>query len=686
VKWARLYNHVWGGSPPKYGGVNMTFCNANGQCWDTHPNDGIWCPPYTDPPENICEQTQDKGFYMCGYGTHWMYWNVTDYVTPGYNNATIHTNDYGTPYSWDGRVMWMVLVVVFEDPSKPAIRYWVDQGLSKPEYPTIPEAWFNGSINTEANHTLWQLMMLSDDPMSIDFNDCELERFPSGTEDLTKHTVPASCINPADNNRMIWDHESGSMFPALAVLAEQAKEIAKDLIVEEIDVGTPRPNHDFTVTATIKNQGDADVTNLFNVSLYVDDILNSTKQQVSSLHAGSSTPVSFPDVNLPEGCYEFRVFADSDGAITESDDGNNNMTVDGEVGYVIVVDSNSDFVDLLNDPGMPSGSITFDGTTYYIQDLTITNCAGAGITIEDTTVPFVIKSCTVQNCIDCGVYLGNLTNGKINDSVVKNNIGRGIRVQDPTTYVDITNNTVEENTAYGIEVGWASFSSEENPKFINITCNTCYHNTYGIELIGANCTVAGNTVRDNSADGIYVFGNDSKICNNTIEGNTLYGMEVYNSSGNIIYWNDFTNNKGGATPQAYDSGTTNNWNTPTQVDYCYNGGTYHNFTGNYWDDWTSPDSNGDGIVDAPYALAGGAGAVDSYSLVVPWKLCGDVNRDGAVNMGDALATRNHWGFGYPLCNPWAADVNCDGAVNMGDALGVRNHWGFGYPLNCCDDC
>ena len=63
--------------------------------------------------------------------------------------------------------------------------------------------------------------------------------------------------------------------------------------------------------------------------------------------------------------------------------------------------------------------------------------------------------------------------------------------------------------------------------------------------------------------------------------------------------------------------------------------------------------------------------------------CGDVNCDGSVNMGDALAVRNHWGFGYPLSAPWAADVNCDGSVNMGDALAVRNHWGFGYPLNCC---
>ena len=76
-----------------------------------------------------------------------------------------------------------------------------------------------------------------------------------------------------------------------------------------------------------------------------------------------------------------------------------------------------------------------------------------------------------------------------------------------------------------------------------------------------------------------------------------------------------------------------------------------------------------------------------YPLKVPWRLCGDVNRDGSVDRGDAAAVRNHWGFGYAICNLWAADVNyCDGFVDRADASAIRNHWGFGYPLNCCKDC
>jgi hypothetical protein len=68
-------------------------------------------------------------------------------------------------------------------------------------------------------------------------------------------------------------------------------------------------------------------------------------------------------------------------------------------------------------------------------------------------------------------------------------------------------------------------------------------------------------------------------------------------------------------------------------------------------------------------------------------ICGDVNCDEAVDMGDVLLL---WYFvGYPgqytLCNEWAGDVNCSGEIDMGDVLLL---WYFvGYPgqyaLNCC---
>ncbi|MCP4568493.1 MAG: hypothetical protein GY841_13025 [FCB group bacterium] len=51
------------------------------------------------------------------------------------------------------------------------------------------------------------------------------------------------------------------------------------------------------------------------------------------------------------------------------------------------------------------------------------------------------------------------------------------------------------------------------------------------------------------------------------------------------------------------------------------------------------------------------------------EVCGDVNDDDAVNVGDAVCLINYVFRGGPICDPiTAADVNEDGSVNVGDAV------------------
>ncbi|HJH26070.1 MAG TPA: hypothetical protein C5S37_04670 [Methanophagales archaeon] len=66
-------------------------------------------------------------------------------------------------------------------------------------------------------------------------------------------------------------------------------------------------------------------------------------------------------------------------------------------------------------------------------------------------------------------------------------------------------------------------------------------------------------------------------------------------------------------------------------------------------------------------------------------VCGDVNKDGAVNVLDATGVWNRaMDPGYYLDDEWAADVNCDGSIDVLDATGVRNRaMDPGYTLNCC---
>jgi hypothetical protein len=87
-------------------------------------------------------------------------------------------------------------------------------------------------------------------------------------------------------------------------------------------------------------------------------------------------------------------------------------------------------------------------------------------------------------------------------------------------------------------------------------------------------------------------------------------------------------------------------------------------------------------------MAGNTGYSETRVVTVNMTgMCGDVNCDKTINIGDVTLLLNHWGAPstYPLCLDWAGDVNCDGTINIGDVTLLLNHWGAPgtYPLNCC---
>ncbi len=102
----------------------------------------------------------------------------------------------------------------------------------------------------------------------------------------------------------------------------------------------------------------------------------------------------------------------------------------------------------------------------------------------------------------------------------------------------------------------------------------------------------------NGTNGVMIRGSSgSTITQNTIT-ETNCGMYIGDlSRGNNIHNNNFLNN----TQSAYDL-SSNIWNSPS--------------TGNYWDDYTGIDSDGDGIGDTPYNISGGDNQ-DMYPLMEP---------------------------------------------------------------------
>ncbi|RLG93648.1 hypothetical protein DRO29_07465 [Candidatus Bathyarchaeota archaeon] len=472
-----------------------------------------------------------------------------------------------------------------------------------------------------------------------------------------------------------------------------------DLEIEGIEFPKMmRPNRSYVITVNVENSGNKPA-GAFNVSLEADG--SYYVKQVAGLNPGGSVPVNFT-VNLPGGCYKFIATADCDGDVNETDEKNNQKEDWHQVGYYIVVESNSDFNKLVND-----GLAKKVGDTYFIQNLSITNCAGDGISIKNTNVPFVIRNCTVHDCgwapekSGHGIYIENVTNGsaeiKIEDNEVCNiSTLKCIRIVN-SSHIIVDSNYVHNCSKYGIDI-YPKNMPYPDCEYITVSNNTIVGCLYGIELLGFNCTIKNNTILNSASHGIYVSGNYSIIYNNTVKQSADYGIKVDTTYiptyENCIFGNTFINNNGNAC-QAYDSGI-NYWNSTVKLGYYY-GGTgasfaFDNYIGNNWSNgWSGfscRDANNDGVCDNPYNISGGT-MKDYAPLVQPWAnyeriMCGDVDASKTVDIGDVQKVYKAIG-GAPVNSRWAADVDCSKTIDIGDVQKVYKAIG-GAQLNCCKGC
>ncbi len=229
------------------------------------------------------------------------------------------------------------------------------------------------------------------------------------------------------------------------------------------------------------------------------------------------------------------------------------------------------------------------------------NCSIIDNEIYDNDQQGIVSLNGMSNCIISGNdFHGNLGNniwmtGGFNDSEFSDNTFVGglnaIRIL-VCLRAEIRNNTVTDG----------EFDSIVIPSAVDTVIadnNVTGTQGTGIMTSGSNIEISGNVVSDCTAVGIYLaLGSRGILQENTVSNCTEYGIKLGGAAENTtVTLNVLTENADGC--QVEDDGEDNA------------------FFYNYFSEWTSPDVDGNNIVDNPYAIEGDAENNDPYPLVDP---------------------------------------------------------------------
>ncbi len=227
-----------------------------------------------------------------------------------------------------------------------------------------------------------------------------------------------------------------------------------------------------------------------------------------------------------------------------------------------------------------------------IDSNTISSPGTHGIYTSTNVFRNKFQNNTIEDAGEEGIFLDSSSHAnEVIGNLVRNATWNGVRL-----FNNCDDNKIEGNT---IEDCWKGVAMSSFCDFTSVTGNTIFDCDYEIGVV-SGCSfvhIAGNHVGGSSIFGVSLDSSHGMVMGNLIEGATIEGLRVTGTAC-VIVENYFINN----TVHATDYGTENIWI----------GGTGNK--GNYWDDYSGFDMDGDGIGDEPYSLGGPSHSNDTLPI------------------------------------------------------------------------